>query len=143
MIEETALVLEVRSQQALLQTQRKSACQSCSVKSGCGTSVLAKVVGRRSTQLIVDNTLGVRVGEQVVIAVDEGALVQGSLLVYLMPLIFMMSAGLLAEFIFATEVITIIFTFSGLLLSMAVVHFSFLKGRLKNTVQPHIIRRIS
>lgn len=43
MIEETALVLEVKGQHVLLETQRKSACQSCSVKSGCGTSTCQKL----------------------------------------------------------------------------------------------------
>jgi len=142
-IEETAIVLEVRPQGVLLQTQRKSACQSCSVKSGCGTSVLAKAVGKRSSQFVVENTLGLHVGDQVVIAVDENALVQGSLLVYLLPLLFMMSAGLLAEWLFATEWVTIISTFSGLILSMTVVRLTFLNSHLKKSVQPHIVRCIS
>ncbi|HED36411.1 MAG TPA: hypothetical protein ENJ08_19615 [Gammaproteobacteria bacterium] len=143
MIEESARVLEVRQQQVLLQTQRKSACQSCSVKSGCGTSVLAKVVGKRSSQFVVENSLDVRVGEQVVIGIDENALVQGSLLVYLMPLVIMMLTGLLAEYIFASELITIISTFAGLVLAMLGVRFIFLKSHLKKTVQPHLIRRVT
>ncbi len=142
MIEESALVLEVRQQQVLLQTQRKSACQSCSVKSGCGTSVLAKVVGKRSSQFVVKNVLDVRVGEQVIIAIDENALVQGSLLIYLMPLVVMMLTGLLAERIFASEFITIMSTFAGLVMAMLGVRFIFLKSHLKETVQPRLVRRV-
>ncbi|VAW64442.1 hypothetical protein MNBD_GAMMA11-1217 [hydrothermal vent metagenome] len=143
MIEERAFVLEVRQQQVLLQTQRRSACQSCSVRSGCGTSVLAKVVGKRSSQFVVDNILGVCAGEQVMIAVDENALVQGSLLIYLLPLIVMMLSGLLAEYFFAAEPVTITCAFAGLILAMVGVRFIFLNSRLKKSVQPHLIRRIS
>ena len=58
MIEENAVVIDVNEQQVLLETQRQSACQSCSVKSGCGTSTLSKVVGNRSSQFAVDKTPG-------------------------------------------------------------------------------------
>ncbi|VAW61658.1 hypothetical protein MNBD_GAMMA08-1349 [hydrothermal vent metagenome] len=142
MIEETALVLETRHNRVLLQTQRKSACQSCSVKSGCGTSVLAKVVGRRSSEFTVENTLGARVGEQVIVAVDENALVQGSVLIYLFPLLAMLLSGLLAEQFFATEFITIIFSFAGLLISMIGARYIFLNTRLKKIIHPQLVRRV-
>ena len=143
MIEETAVVLEVRGQQALLQTQRKSACQSCSVKSGCGTSTLSKVVGKRSSQFIVDNTLGVEPGNQVTIAVDENALVQGSLLVYLLPLVLMLSAGVFAELLFATESMTILFSIAGFALPVLLVRYTLPRSGLKKSIQPHMIRRIT
>ena len=142
MIEETALVVEVRDQQALLQTQRKSACQSCSVKSGCGTSTLSKVVGNRSSQFVVDNTLGVQAGDQVVVAIEESALVQGSLLIYLLPLVLMLLAGILAEFLFSNESITILFSIIGLVLSMIVVRYILSLSHLKKTIHPQLLRRI-
>lgn len=143
MIEETALVLEVRDRQALLQTQRKSACQSCSVKSGCGTSTLSKVVGNRSSQFIVDNTLDVRAGDQVVVAIDENALVQGSLLIYLLPLVFMLAAGIFAELFFAIELVTIVFSITGFVLSLFIVHYTLPRSALNKTIQPHLLRRVT
>lgn len=143
MIEETALVLEVRDQQALLQTQRKSACQSCSVKSGCGTSTLSKVVGKRSSQFIVDNTLDVHAGDQVVVAIDENALVQGSLLIYLLPLLFMLAAGIFAELFFSIELVTILFSMVGFALSLFIVHYTLPRSALKKSIQPHLLRRVT
>ena len=142
MIEETALVLEVRDQQVLLETQRKTACQSCSVKSGCGTSTLAKVVGNRSSQFIVENTINAHEGDQVIVAVDENALVQGSLLIYLLPLIFMLTAGIITEFLFATESLTILLSIAGFLLSAIFVRYILSAGGLKKSIQPHLIRRV-
>lgn len=143
MIEETARVIEVRGQQALLQTERKNACQSCSVKSGCGTSTLAKVVGQRSSQIVVDNTLNATVGEQVVVAIEESALVQGSFVVYMLPLLMMLIMGILAEILFASELITILLALSGLFLSMIIVRYVLSVSGLKKSIQPHLIRRIS
>ena len=142
MIEETALVLEIRDQQALLQTQRKNACQSCSVKSGCGTSTLAKVVGNRSSQFIVDNTLDVHAGDQVVVAIDENALVQGSLLIYLLPLLSMLAAGIFAELFFSIELDTIVFSMVGFALSLFIVHYILPRSALKKSIQPHLLRRV-
>ncbi len=143
MIEETARVIEVRGQQALLQTERKHACQSCSVKSGCGTSTLAKVVGQRSSQIVVDNTLNAEVGEQVVVAIEESALVQGSLVVYMLPLLMMLVMGILAELLFENELLTILLALAGLFLSMTVVRYLLAASGLKKSIQPHLIRIIS
>jgi len=142
MIEETAIVIDVNDQQVLLETQRKSACQTCAVKSGCGTSTLAKVVGKRSSQFTVDKSLDVKVGDKVIVAINENALVQGSLLIYLFPLIFMMLVGLFVEYLFVSEVITILSVIAGFLMAMIGVRFILAGSGLKKSVQPHLIRRI-
>ena len=142
MIEETAVVIEVGEQQLLLQTQRKSACNSCSVKSGCGTASLAKVVGKRSSQFSVDKTLDVQVGDKVIVAVDENALVRGSLLMYLFPLIVMIMFGVLAEYLFVDERVTILSVAGGFIFAMIMVRFVLADSGLKNAVQPQLIRRI-
>ena len=142
MIEETAIVIDINGQQVLLETQRKSACQTCSVKSGCGTSTLAKVVGKRSSQFVVDKNFEVQVGDKVIVAINENALVQGSLLIYLFPLIFMMLVGLLAEYLFVNEAITILSVVVGFLMAMIGVRFILAGSGLKKSVQPHLIRRV-
>jgi len=143
MIEETASVVEVRGDEALLQTQRKHACQTCSVKSGCGTSTLSKVVGKRSSQFVVDNTLQLKPGDEVVVAIEENALVQGSFLVYLFPLLIMLLLGIAAELLFANELLTIIMALAGLLVSLPLVRYILAASGLKNSIRPHLLRRIS
>jgi len=142
MIEETAIVIDINAQQVLLETQRKSACQTCSVKSGCGTSTLAKVVGKRSSQFVVDNFLNVQVGDKVIVAIDESALVQGSLLIYLFPLVCMMLVGVLSEYLFANEAVTILSVVFGFVVSMVGVRFIMTTSGLKKSVQPHLVRRV-
>jgi len=143
MIEETAIVVDEKDGQLLLQTQRQSACQTCSVKSGCGTSTLSKVVGNRSSQFVVDKTLDVSVGDQVVVAIEENALVQGSLLIYLLPILIMLGFGLLAEFVFSIELLTILSSASGLVVSIYAVRAILSRSELKQSIQPHLVRRLS
>jgi len=145
MIEEIAQVVAVDGDTILCQTQRSSTCHSCAVKEGCGTSVLAKVVGQRSTQISLPKTMDVKVGDEIVLGIEENALVQGSLLIYTLPLIGMISAALLAQFWAESEgivselpiILAALGGFSGALL---MVRYWMKKGALKNHIQPHILR---
>lgn len=143
MIEETATIVDIKDSKLLLETQRQSACQSCSVKSGCGTSTIAKVVGNRSSQFVVDKTMDVQIGDQVIVAIEENALVQGSLLIYLLPIIIMLGFGLLAELIFSTELLTIFSAILGLLVSIVAVRVILSRSGLQRSIQPRLIRRLS
>jgi sigma-E factor negative regulatory protein RseC len=96
MIEEQAIVVDSEGGYVWVQTQRKSSCESCSVKGGCGTGVLAKVLGTKVNQIKCLNNKQLKIGDQVVIGIDENALLSGSFLVYLLPLLLMLVSGGLA-----------------------------------------------
>ena len=148
MIEETAIVVALEGDRALLQTQRRSACQSCSVKQGCGTSVLAKVVGTRSSQISVENSLQAQVGDEVLLGIEEHALVRGSLLVYALPLLMMLAFALLGEGLaqwlaWQHELMIIVAAGLGLLASIFVIRFGLDRTALKQQIQPHMLRIVS
>lgn len=145
MIEETATVVAIDGEDALLQTQRKSACQSCSVKQGCGTSVLAKVVGRRSSQILIKNTLDASVGDELIIGIDDNALVKGSLLIYAMPVILLLLGALVGEFWAKSnnlnaELVSIIGGCLGFGLSMFFIRSILSRSRLHAEINPHMLR---
>lgn len=90
MMTETAQVLSVDEQgYAWVETQRKTACNACSVQKGCGTGILAKFFSGRRARLRVLNTVGAKPGDEVVVGLDDGMLVRTSLAVYMMPLVWM------------------------------------------------------
>ena len=97
MIEEPGRVVAVESGFAWVETQRRSACDGCEARSGCGTSALARYVGRRSGRVRVIDPLPSRVGDTVVVALREDALLRGSLAVYLLPLLLMLGGALLGQ----------------------------------------------
>jgi len=96
-IEENAWVVRTEADVAWVETQRKTACDSCSVRTGCGTGTLAKLLGRKSGPLQVLNPLAAGVGEEVVVGINEGSLVRGSLVVYVVPLLSMFGLGLVGK----------------------------------------------
>jgi len=91
MLEETGQVVDVEGDFAWIESERQSTCGNCSARKGCGTGVIAKVLGRKRMRLRVVNKVGARIGDHVVIGIAESGVVRGSLAVYAMPL-----AGLFA-----------------------------------------------
>lgn len=86
---ERALVLEVNGDQALIQTQRRSACQSCQLENSCGQGLVSKMSSERSMELWLDNHLGAQTGQTVTIAIPDEGLLQASVLMFVIPLLLM------------------------------------------------------
>jgi len=97
MIEEQAQVVDIKGSQLLLQAQTQSACGSCAVNKGCGTSLLAKVLGRKLTHFQAENNINAKIGDTVVVGIAEDALLKGSLMMYIVPILSMLIFALLAD----------------------------------------------
>jgi len=97
MLEETALVVEVDQDDVWVETQRRSACGSCSVNKGCGTAAISRALGKRRSIVRVLANMPLKAGDEVVIGIRERALVKGSLAVYAVPLALLLLGSLLGE----------------------------------------------
>lgn len=122
MIEERALVLFENQDAKNLQNnvrvkvQRTSACESCSLKSGCGQSTLTKMSGEHCLELDVANTLNAKPGDEVLIAIPESGLMSASIRVYFLPLLLMLVGAMVGDFIEPeTEIWTSILGLAGLI----------------------------
>jgi sigma-E factor negative regulatory protein RseC len=98
MLEETAHVVRVEGQDAWVETGRRSGCAGCGAAGGCGVGVLSKVLGRRDAPLRVSSNQPLQPGDEVIIGIDESALVQASLAVYLVPLVLMLAGAALGVY---------------------------------------------
>ncbi len=101
MIEEAAVVVEAGVGYAWVETRRRSACGACSASDGCGTAMLAQVWGDRRVRVRALSTLPLQPGDAVIVGLAEGALLRGSLLVYLLPLVLLVAGALLGQAAFA------------------------------------------
>lgn len=148
MIEERAQVVAVEGDDVLLQTQRQSTCGSCAVKSGCGTSVLAGIVGQKVTQLKLPNTLGAKPGDEVLLGMAENALVAGSLLMYVLPLLLLLLGALAGEFVAShlgmdAELMPIVGGALGFVLAIALVRALLHRTSTGMQMQPVMLRIIA
>lgn len=149
MIEETAQVVQCQDDFAWVETSRKSACDSCSVNKGCGTGAISKVFGEKRSRLKVINKIHADVGDSVLIGINESALLMGSFLVYLLPIISLLGFALLGELmarqllIENSDLLSILFGLFGLVLAMWWVRRKTANQEHANRYQAVILRRLN
>lgn len=99
MIEQTAKVLRVEQDVAWLQVQRESTCGQCTMNKGCGTHSLARILGKRSSEVRALNQLQLQPGDLVTIALRESTLLKSAFLMYFFPLVAMFSGALVGDWL--------------------------------------------
>ncbi|MCU7939276.1 MAG: SoxR reducing system RseC family protein [gamma proteobacterium symbiont of Bathyaustriella thionipta] len=157
MIEEQATVINNEGKYVWVNTQRQSSCGHCSVKNGCGTHVLSKVLGNKMAyvrclniidEMSLNNYSDLKEGDRVVIGLEESALLGGSFLMYLLPLIIMIVFGGIAVYAAklwwpeGTDLFAVIASVSGLLLGLSFSHQFAQKNTIKNQFEPRIIKKL-
>lgn len=170
MIEEQAVVAKIEGDYVWVQTQRKSSCGHCSAKNSCGTHVLSKILGNKTPQVRCRNALAQSVGtksvgknctqkestenivnslkkgDQVIIALEESAVLRGSFLIYFLPLVMMIASGgfavYLASFIWqeGTDLLCVLASLLGLIVGLYVSQH--LAKDKKHKFEPLLIRKV-
>jgi len=147
MIEEQATVIEVKGDQLTLQAQTQSTCGGCAVNKGCGTSVLSKVVGRKFTQFQVANNIDAKIGDTVIVGIPEDALLKGSLVMYVLPILSMIMFALIADFLLDTSNVRDLFIAASGILGLALGSFLargyFLKQSSVSLFVPVVLRKVT
>ena len=147
MIEEKAQVIEINGNKLVLHAQRQSACGSCSANNGCGTSLLAKVVGRKFSRFQADNSVNAHVGDTVVVAIPEDAMLKGSMVMYLVPILGMIFIALLADFLLASmtpyrDLVIALAAVTGLISGSILAKRYFASQAAANLFAPVVLRKI-
>ncbi|MCB1802951.1 MAG: SoxR reducing system RseC family protein [Gammaproteobacteria bacterium] len=97
MIEQEARVVGVDGDRVEIEVSRQSACGSCNASKGCGTSLLADWFPKRHLALRLPNRIGARIGDRVVIGLDEGALQRATYTLYGLPLLALLGGAILGD----------------------------------------------
>lgn len=122
MLEQTAIVMEVTPGYVMVESQRKSTCQGCGIKKACGTSLLDNLFATSRVRMKVRDEIGVKPGDEVMIAIDENSLVKVSALMYLLPLLMLfLFAGLAGELLDMRETYVFLAGLTGMLAGFYVI----------------------
>lgn len=146
MIEEKARVIAIEKGQLVLEAQTRATCSSCAARQGCGTSVLSRWVGRKFTRFQVPNTVDARVGDEVVVGLAEDAMLRGSVLVYLLPLLAMIGLALLADNLISTDaaardLLVIFAAVAGFVLMLVLSRLLLSSGDTRRRLTPVVLRK--
>lgn len=102
-IQEEGVVVAVAADGVWIETQRQSGCQSCSSRGGCGVGIMQKALNRRQHKVRVQTDLPVQVGDHVRLLLPAAALVQASVLMYLLPLLGLIVGAVVGQSLSASD----------------------------------------
>jgi len=95
MSEEIAVVTRSENGKVWIKSLQNSACGGCAQQASCATATLAKWLPPR--EFPVDAGVDLNVGDKVCVSIDASALLLGSVLLYLSPLLLMLAGVGLAD----------------------------------------------
>lgn len=147
MITENAVVERIEGEDIWVQTQRQSTCGSCAAQKGCGTATIGKVVGLRSTKIRLLGEeaakTGVNVGDQVLVGLQENAMLRGAFMVYAVPLLLLIFFSAIASISGYPEPIVIAAAALGLLLGGSILRVYTQRIRYNPAYQPVLLKRLT
>lgn len=145
MIEQSAIILalepKTNSQSlATIEVVRKTACGLCGKTRGCGNAIWGKIFAHKMTSFKAQNTIDAKVGQSVVVGINERAVMQSALLLYLVPLVMMLIGSILALQFNTSDAAAIVGAVIGLLAGFFWVK-AHIEGRdYYQNQQPTILR---
>ena len=89
MIEEQAVVIFKEDDQVSVEIMRTKPCGLCGKTQGCGNSIWGKIFSHKRNKLSIKNNIGAKVGDRVMLTIEENYLLRSSLLLYGLPLLFL------------------------------------------------------
>ncbi len=142
MLTETGQIVAVEADGLWVETIQRSTCGSCAARSGCGQHLLSQLTGRNSylwVSLQGRDAGRYRIGDTITLGVPEAVVANGSLLVYLLPLVTLLIATTLAHHWWQREPLTILAGLAGLLAGGAWVRWRAHRTRHDARLQPVLI----
>ncbi len=141
MIEETATVVAATPNFIWVEARARSACSSCGTQDSCATSSVSKLFGMRRQQLRLPNQFASSVGEQVIIGVEDQVMVTASLAAYILPVVLMLGAAIIADVQGMSDMQQAGIALLGLLLGLFGAGVLTSNRRMNRYFQPQLLRR--
>jgi sigma-E factor negative regulatory protein RseC len=100
-IVESATVLELDGDAAIVRCHRQAACQRCAEGRGCGGGIMSRLLGDRlrTVRVALDGRT-LQPGDEVTIGLDENGLVRASAAMYFIPLLGALALAFAATAVF-------------------------------------------
>ncbi|WP_428239809.1 SoxR reducing system RseC family protein [Gynuella sp.] len=127
MIEEIGTVVQLNDQNVWVETVRRSACQGCRARSGCGQAVMGDLLdqSRQEQKNILKLARGsvdpIAVGDDVVVGIPEQALIRLACLAYGVPVMSVLVFGGIGQWIGWPDIGVVFASALGLIASIVSV----------------------
>ena len=138
-VQETGVVSFVKGDYAYLKTETASACGSCASKDSCGSRHLNFTPSDYSIRVL--NKSDLKEGDEVIIGMSSDKLLLGTLLVYLLPLLFLFLFAYIGKTL-GGELVSAIAGLMGLFISLAVVRKIISRKSIACQFEPEVTQKI-
>lgn len=147
MLIETGRVVAVEADEEALwvETIRQSTCGSCAANKGCGHGLLNRISDGRSGYIrVLSGAVAARqceVDDQVRISIPEQVILRGSMIVYMLPLFFMLAGAVSCEVLWPAggQSVTIAGAIVGLAMGFTLVRWHAWRHRQDSDLQPTVL----
>lgn len=143
MIEEQVVITSINQEGAWVEGMQQSACGTCRAKAGCGQHTMSQL-GRKISLWLPLSGLpetvpaeSLRIGQQVVVGLPEGAILRSTLVLYGVPLLALVFGAIIGHAVWG-EVGSIILSVLALALGFKLARYWSLEKQQR--WQPHFIR---
>lgn len=142
MIVEAGRIVSIEPEGVWVETIQKTACGSCKAEKGCGQGLLSKWDGHTSYIWVLlegRDPHNYQLGDEIQIGVPEEVVARGSMLVYMVPVICLVTATAVAHIQFASEGVTTFSGLVGLLIGGGIIRWHSWRNRYNRELQPVLI----
>lgn len=149
-VEGIARVVRIDGGVAWFEPEQTTSCGHCASSAACGVSSAAVgggtgigSIARRIElrRFPLDGADGLRVGERVVVGVDERALLKASATAYMIPLVTALAAGGVAQAMVGEDFATMMAMVAGLVAGLAAARFAARRLAARGDLTPRFLRR--
>jgi sigma-E factor negative regulatory protein RseC len=138
-VEGFAKVVAVEGEVAWLEPEPGAACGGCAAKAGCGTAYLRPAKGDR--RFAVANDFRARVGDRVVVGIDQGALTRASAVAYVIPILLVVAMAVAASLLGASDAGTAAASVVGLVAGIALAQVAARRLAARGDLTPMVLRK--
>ena len=139
--QEFAEVVSVDGGYAFLKTNNKNACGECSSKGACGSMKLFEPRKNEKYNIRVKNTLNLKIGDSVVLELSASKLIQGTFLIYLLPLFSLFLFAGMGKLL-AGEIASVFTGIGGLIIALFFVKKFVSHNTVSDQFVPKVTRKI-
>ena len=140
MIETRTRVIRAANGMAWVAANEQSGCSACQSQQTCGISGLGKFMSRRRPALPIRRA-DARVGDELLVCVDETELLRAGLFAYLLPTLLAVVGTALADAVGAGDLVAALTAASGFVVGLVAARFLAPKPRIRTSpIYPTIPR---
>jgi len=129
---------------ATMVAERRSACESCAAKSGCGVSSLSGVFGNRAMKFSIPTSAeNTHVGDDYVIAMPQALLLKIAVMTYMIPIVVMIAAAAIASGMGGSDAIMALVAGVGLIAGFLLARLLVNRPAIIEGARPTILHPVS